>query len=306
MHKHEVRVFTIIFFLIVPALLFSDALPGPTVSAEWLNRHLDDRDIRIIDVSFDKESFLSGHVPNAVFLDWRGDLADPDEKHYSVLAREDFERLMRRIGVTRDTQLVFYDDFNNRLAIRALWVAEFYGHAGTAILEGGIRAWKARGYRTTGNSPEFPGTRYTVKDVHEGLNVDKDYVLNNLVNPNVMFVDGRSAGMYIGFIAGREIHTGETIARSGHLPGAVNQPWKDHMDSQSKFLDKTALETMYTNRGINRDLDAVVFYCNEGVHAAFDWFVAAKILGYENAKIYDGSMSEWAEDANLPLKIGLD
>lgn len=304
MDKNELRVIMIAVFLIVPALLFSDILPGPIVTVRWLNQHVDDRDIRIIDVSFQSDSFSAGHIPNAVFVDWRRDLADEGKKQYLVLPRENFEKLMSRIGVTQDTQLVFYDDFDNRLAIRALWVAEFYGHSKTAILEGGLQAWRAEGYRITNNSSVFPGTSYTVTNVHEGLNVDKEYVARNLNNPNVLFVDGRPASMYSGLVAGKAIHTGETIARRGHLPGAVNEPWKAHMDTRSEFLDEATLQTMFRDRGIDRDKEAVVFYCNEGVHAAFDWFVASKLLGYENAKIYDGSMSEWAEDANLPLRMG--
>jgi thiosulfate/3-mercaptopyruvate sulfurtransferase len=94
------------------------------------------------------------------------------------------------------------------------------------------------------------------------------------------------------------------VARRGHLPGAVNQPWKTLMDKDSLFLNESALQALLEEKGIVRNKQAVVFYCNEGVHAAFDWFVAAKILGYENATIYDGSMSEWAEDASLPLVLG--
>jgi thiosulfate/3-mercaptopyruvate sulfurtransferase len=304
MDNSRVKTFMIAVFLVVPAILFSDALPGPVVTAKWLKRHVDDEDIRIVDVSFEKKGYTAGHIPNAVFVDWRTELADPGEKHYFILPRPDFEKLMSRIGVTPGTRLVFYDDFNNRLAIRALWVAEYYGHSNAAILKGGVQAWEEGGYRLTENSPKFRSTRYTVRSVNSGLNVDKEFVRRNLSNPDVLFVDGRPAGMYTGLINGKAIHTGEMIARRGHLPGAVNQPWKALLDNHSEFLDEHTLEAMFRDRGIDRDRETVVFYCNEGVHAAFDWFVAAKILRYENAKIYDGSMSEWAEDERLPLVLG--
>ena len=304
MKKQKTTVFAAALFLLVPALSFSEALPGPMVTARWLNRHIGDPDVRIVDVSFEKDGYDDGHIPNAVFVDWRTDLADPGERHYFILPRSDFEKLMSRIGVTGDTQLVFYDDFDNRLAIRALWVAEYYGHTSAAILEGGVQAWKAKGYRLTGKAPQVPVTGYTVRSINSGLSVDKDFVARNLSNPDVLFVDGRPAGMYSGLVNGKAIHTGETIARRGHLPGAVNQPWKAHLDKDSMFLDRSVGRRMFAEKGIEPDKQAVVFYCNEGVHAAFDWFVAAKILGYENAKIYDGSMSEWAEDSNLPLEMG--
>jgi thiosulfate/3-mercaptopyruvate sulfurtransferase len=304
MNKRKLFVIMGVFLLTVPVILFSDTLPGPVVSAKWLMEHIDDRDVRIIDVSFERDRYATGHIPNAVFADWRTDLADPEGIHYFILPRRDFEELMSEIGVTRNTQLVFYDDFDNRLAIRALWVAEYYGHTNAAILEGGVQAWEDSGYRLTDNSPKFRSTRYTVRSVNSGLNVDKEYVRRNLSNPDVLFVDGRPRGMFTGVTNGKEIHTGEMVARRGHLPGAVNQPWKTLIDQQSAFLDENTLQAMFEEKGIVRSKQAVVFYCNEGVHAAFDWFVAAKILGYENAKIYDGSMSEWAADANLPLVLG--
>jgi thiosulfate/3-mercaptopyruvate sulfurtransferase len=304
MKSGKLKALVIVLFVWIPAILFAEVLPGPVVTAQWLNRHIDDSDIRIVDVSFRREDYATRHIPNAVFVDWRADLADPDKRHYYILPVRDFEALMGRIGVTGDTRLVFYDNFDNRLAIRALWVAEYYGHGNAAILEGGIQAWEASGYQVTNNSPRFGSTRYRVESINSGLNVDKEYVRRNLSNPDVLFVDGRPAGMYSGLVAGKAIHTGETIARRGHLPGAVNQPWKSHLDENSGFLDRDSLQAMFEDRGISRDKEAVVFYCNEGVHAAFDWFVAAKILGFENARIYDGSMSEWAEDASLPLSRG--
>lgn len=305
--KHRVMtIFLVALFLATPTVLFSDSLPGPVVTAKWLKDHIHDEDIRIVDVRFENEGYTDGHIPNAVFVDWRTDLADADKKHYSILPRSDFEQLMSRLGVTPDTQIVFYDDFNNRLAVRALWVVEYYGHTKAAILEGGVEAWDDSGYRLTDGVPKYKSTRYIVRSVNSGLNVDKEFVRRNLTNPDVLFVDGRPPGMYSGLVTGKAIHTGEEIARRGHVPGAVNQPWKTHMDKQSTFIDTAMLEQMYEAKGIEQNKHAVVFYCNEGVHAAFDWFVAAKLLGYTNAMIYDGSMSEWAEDANLPLEMGLD
>jgi thiosulfate/3-mercaptopyruvate sulfurtransferase len=291
-------------FVLVAICSFADDRPGPVISAEWLNQHIHDPDIRIVDVSFDKKGYDAGHIPNAVFVDWRTDLAEPDAEHYYILPRQEFEALMSRIGVTTDTRLIFYDDFDNRLAIRALWVSEYYGHESTAILEGGIQAWRAGGYQVTKNAPHPDRTSYAVRSVNRRLNADKEYVQRNLSSPDVLFVDGRPAGMYTGVVNGKEIHTGEPIARRGHLPDAVNLPWKSLMDQHSAFLDRDTLAEMFKERGIDQDGRTVVFYCNEGVHAAFDWFVAAKMLGFQDARIYDGSMSEWAEDWQLPLVRG--
>ena len=292
--------------LLLPAMSFAGHLPGSYVTPEWLFGHRADQDIRIIDVSLSRKDYDAEHIPESVFVDWRTDLAEADEKHYFILPRQAFEGLMSRIGVTRETHLVFYDNFDNRLAIRALWVAEYYGHPNTAILEGGIGAWKSRGHGATNRIPVYNRSRYIIETVNESLNVDRHYVERNLSNPKVLFVDGRPSGMYVRLVSGKAIHNDEWIARRGHLPGAVNLPWKSLMNNRAEFLDPNTLEAMYRERGIDEEKDAVVFYCNQGLHAAFDWFVAAKILGFDNARIYDGSMSEWAENPDLPLVMGRD
>jgi thiosulfate/3-mercaptopyruvate sulfurtransferase len=283
---------------------FSDSIAQGFVKPQWLHKHLNDADLRVVAVTFEQSDYEKGHIPGSVFVDWRTDLADQEEtRHYRIVSPEGFARTMERVGVSEHTTVVFYDDWNNRLAIRALWAAEYYGHANTAILEGGIWAWKQAGFTTTRNTPRYPRTTYEVETKHSELKTDLEFVRSHLDHSDVLIVDGRPEPMYTGMARGTVVHTGDKIERRGHIPKAVNLPWKLNIDNDDRFLDRDTLEALYASRGITGDVKTV-FYCNEGVHAVYDWFVAYKILGFKNVTVYDGSLAEWTDYPELPLSIG--
>lgn len=134
--------------------------------------------------------------------------------------------------------------------------------------------------------------------------MEKDFVKANLRNSNVMFGDSRPWKMYTGEKPGMIIHTRKEVSRRGHLPGAVHIPWKGNIDQRGHFLDKATLMEKYQEAGIEKD-KLVIFYCNEGVHAVYNWFVTTKILGFKRVKIYEGSMGEWADHPLLPMVSGI-
>jgi thiosulfate/3-mercaptopyruvate sulfurtransferase len=292
-------------FLIQYAAAASNSHSRGLVTPDWLKKNAGDKRIVVIDVSLTPQDYYNEHIPEAVYVEWKNELSDPKEKrYYKILPKESFERVMNKIGATNDSTLIFYDNLNNRLAIRALWVAAFYGHENAMVLEGGIGGWKSAGFETTEKIPVCPVTSYEVGKMKSEINVDKAYVRLNLRNMDVLFVDSRPWKMYTGEITGKMIHTGLDVARKGHLPGAVSIPWKSNINERDIFLDESDLMKLYGNQGLSK-YKTVVFYCNEGVHAAYNWFVATKILGFSNVKIYEGSMGEWADDLLLPMVSGL-
>jgi len=274
------------------------------VSPEWLNEPPEDVEVVVIDVSFDPEDYAEGHIPGAAFVHWNEDLSDEKEAFYRVPTKEQFESIMSRIGATRETQVVFYDNRHHRFAIRGVWVAHYYGHEKAAVLEGGLEAWLAAGFSLETIEREVAPTDYKVQEVNPRMNVDADYVENNLRNTDVVFVDSRPWKMFTGETPGIMIDKGQAVARIGHLPGALSLPWKENLTEPNAFLDVEALEKLYKGRGVDPD-KVTIFYCNEGLHAAFNWFVTTKLLGIENVKIYEGSMGEWASDAARPLVSGV-
>lgn len=284
---------------------FTEAVSKGYVTPQWLKAHADDPGLIIVDVSFKKSHYDKEHISGAVFLDWVSDLADPKEKkYYRVVPQEGFEKAMSRIGANPESLLVFYDNRQNRMAIRGLWVSAYYGHDRAVVLEGGIPAWRDAGFEISTEPPRTRPTAYKAKAVHKEMDVDKSFVFQNLKNPSVTFVDSRPREMFTGEAPGSIVHTGEKVARRGHIPGAVNLPWKLNIDRDSRFLSAKTLEDLYRSAGLAKD-KLLVFYCNEGLHAIFNWFVATKMLGYEKVKVYEGSMGEWADDPMLPMVSGV-
>lgn len=276
------------------------------VTPQWVKEHLNDQNLTIVYVSLNPQDYEKEHIPNSIYVDWKADLADKREKiHYEMVPKDDFEKLMSRIGATQDTTLIFYDNFNNRLALRALYVTAFYGHEKAAILEGGISSWKSAGFDTTHIVPAITSSNYSVMEIHSGIKVDKTYVEKNLRNKRVTFVDSRPWKMYTGETVGIMVNTGKEVARRGHLPGAINLPWKSNIDEKTMFLDGDTLMKMYREKGLKKGKGDIVFYCNEGVHGVFNWFVTSKILGFKNVTVYEGSMGEWAEDPLRPMVSGI-
>jgi len=261
-------------------------------------------DLVIVDVSCEPEDYANGHLPGAIHVCWKADLSDGQEFYYRVPSKAQFEAVMSRIGATPDSRLVFYDNRENRMAIRGLWVAEFYGHRNAAILEGGADAWRRAGYPLTKKVPTPTATAYRAARSESQMNVEYAWVHANLRNEGVHFVDSRPFAMFTGETQGLMIDKDREVARLGHLPNATNLPWKKNLAAQASFLDVQALKDLYSQMGITPD-KLTVFYCNEGLHAAFNWFVASKLLGNENVKIYEGSMGEWASDPKRPMVSGV-
>jgi thiosulfate/3-mercaptopyruvate sulfurtransferase len=304
--KRIILIFCIAFSVMAPRLSAEPNGSPWLVSSEWLNEHINDENLIVVDVSLSYQDYRKEHIPNSVYADWLVDLANKNEKtSYEMVLKEDFEAFMRRIGAQRDSTLVFYDNFQNRLAIRALFVTDYYGHQKTAVLDGGYMSWKQVALPMTSDIPHVEESHYTVDEIRPELVVDTEYVEWNLRNRDVIFVDSRPWEMYTGQAVGIMVNTGKEVARRGHLPGAISLPWKKSLNHQDTFKEADTLMTTFHEHGLKKGTHTIVFYCNEGVHGVFNWFVATKILGFPTVKVYEGSMGAWAEDPLRPMVTGI-
>src|SRR5258708_6926579 len=127
--------------------------PEVLASTDWVANHLNGPKIRIVESNEDPLLYPSGHIPGAVEVDWTRDLNDPVRRDY--LGREEFEALMRRIGVTKDTTVVFYGDRNNWWATYAFWVFQLFGHDKAKIMDGGRIKWDKEGRPLTKDVPQY-------------------------------------------------------------------------------------------------------------------------------------------------------
>ena len=133
------------------------AHPEVLVSTDWVEQHLNDPKVRVIESNEDTLLYSSGHVPGAVHVDWTTDLNDQIRRDY--ITREGFEALMSKIGATNDTTVVFYGDKNNWWACYAFWVFQLFGHTNAKVMDGGRLKWEKEGRATSRDVPSYPRYR---------------------------------------------------------------------------------------------------------------------------------------------------
>lgn len=301
---------------------------SPLVSTEWLAAHLDDPKMRIVDVRWrsryengrgisfdDHEGYLAGHVPGAVFGAMIADLSDPAHPVPDMLVPpEQFARVMERLGIANDTLVVAYDNMGFPLGSARLWWAlSYYGHDRVRVLDGGLRQWQAEGRPVSVEIPAVERATFTPR-VRPRWLASKDDVAAALGQPGVVIVDCLTPELYRG---GGERHLWGQ--RLGHIPGAVNIPYLVNVDPalaevtsaerervlacnrSFTFANPDTLASLYRDAGVLPDQE-VITYCGRG-YAAACGLLALKLLGYENASLYDGCWAEWSADPSLPTEV---
>jgi thiosulfate/3-mercaptopyruvate sulfurtransferase len=270
------------------------------VDTEWVAEHLQDPSVRLIESNEDVLLYDLGHIPGAVKIDWVDDLNDPLIRDY--LSKEGFEQLMRRLGVSNDTTVVFYGDKNNWWATYAFWVFQLFGHTNAKVMNGGRKKWVEEGRPLSTEVPQYPPTQYSAKERSDAeIRAFRDQVLEALKRDNVALVDVRSPDEYSGKKLHMPEYPQEGALRGGHIPGAQNIPWATAVQEDGTFKPREELEQIYGSKGITPDKD-VIAYCRIGERSSHTWFVLKYLLGYDNVQNYDGSWTEWGNSVGLPIE----
>ncbi len=278
------------------------AHPEVLVSTEWVAEHINDAKVRIIEVDYDPESaYEQGHIENAVLAWWKRDINDPVAR--DIISKEQFEELMSKLGVSNDTTLVLYGDFNNWFAAFAFWVFKYYGHEDIRIMNGGRKKWELENRTYTKDIPSFPSTDYKVKTINEEFRAYYDDVkkIVESKDPNYALVDVRSPKEYSGEITAPPEYPMEHAQRGGHIPSAKNIPWAKAVNDDGTFKNTEELKKLYEEYGITQDKN-VVAYCRIGERSSHTWFVLKYLLGYPKVRNYDGSWTEWGNMIRNPIE----
>ena len=274
------------------------------VDSDWLASYAYYPDVHIVELGRTPYEFAQAHIPGAKFVDWRTDISDQSQpEKYNILPRAEFEHLMERLGITRDSTIVLYDTLSNRASARMYWTLKYYMHDSVKVLDGGLRAWQAAGLELTDKPAEVELVSYEVDTVMASLLVDMRYVMGILSDSNHSVVDGRPFDQYTGDSQGKVYNTGTAHQRLGHIYGAHSVPWADNLEEDGTFKATEDLLEIYEIHKVFRD-KTVVTYCNEGFHAAMPWFVLSELLGYEDVRLYDSSMAEWGNLSETPMITG--
>ncbi|MGV3616049.1 MAG: sulfurtransferase [Fimbriimonas sp.] len=277
------------------------AVPDALVSTEWVAQHLSDPDVRIVESNEDPLLYASGHIPGAVEVDWTRDLNDPLTRDY--LQKEGFDALASRIGITKDTTVVFYGDKNNWWACYALWVFHLFGHTNCRIMDGGRIKWTKEGRTTSTERPKVEPTPYDAPVRDDKLfRAFRDQVLAH-VHQQGKLIDVRSPEEFNGTRLHMEAYPNEGALRGGHIPGAASVPWAKAVNPETgEFLPADQLEKLYVEGAGVYPADDVIVYCRIGERSSHTWFVLRYLLGFPQVRNYDGSWTEWGNLVGAPIE----
>lgn len=276
------------------------ARPDVLVSTEWVEQHLNDPNVRIVESDEDVLLYDTGHIPGAVKIDWVDDLNDKVRRDY--LSREDFERLMSSKGIANDTTVVFYGDKNNWWACYAFWVFQLFGHTNAKIMNGGRQKWIEEGRPLTKEVPQYPPTNYKAPERFDyAIRAFREQVLEHVIRGRPL-VDVRSPQEYTGELLHMPDYPQEGALRGGHIPGAKNIPWARAVNPDGTFKSVEELRQIYEQEnGLSPDQD-IIAYCRIGERSSHTWFVLTYLLGYPHVRNYDGSWTEWGNLVGVPIE----
>ena len=274
------------------------AHPEAIVSTDWLQTHLKDDDIRIVDCNvffINPNSYTEGHIPGAVSLEVMKQLSDPKGRvPWLILPSDQFESLMGKLGISNDTTVVVYDAFGGSWAARLWWALVYYGHDDVKMLNGGIRRWKAEG-REIETEPFIPSPAVFKANTQPNYISEIEDVNQAIKRDDIYLVDALTAEHHFGkkpFVP--------TLAPPGHIPTAINIPGPSNVSMETGlFLSPAELKEHWSRLKANSD-DKVIIYCGAGYYGAFDLF-ALHQLGYKRISLYDGSWKEWISDKSRPI-----
>ncbi|WP_017585799.1 sulfurtransferase [Nocardiopsis ganjiahuensis] len=269
------------------------------VDADWVEAHLDDDNVVLVEVDEDTSAYDKGHIPGAVKIDWKTDLQDPVRRDF--VDRTGFEKLLSAKGIANDDQVILYGGNNNWFAAYAYWYFKLYGHDNVRLLDGGRKKWELDSRELVKEVPERAATQYEAKEQDSSIRAFRDEVVEAIGTKDL--VDVRSPDEFTGKLLAPAHLPQETSQRPGHIPTARNIPWAKTANEDGTFKTAEELRELYTEAGVDLDKD-IIAYCRIGERSSHTWFALHEIVGLENVKNYDGSWTEYGSLVGVPVELG--
>ena len=274
------------------------ANPEALVGTGWLEEHLDDPTIRIVEVDEDVTAYEKGHIPGGIGWDWNVDLKAPVGRNF--IDQAGLRALLRATGVDAGTTVVLYGGNNNWFAAYAYWLLRYLGFDAVKLLNGGRKKWELESRLLTDGVPAHAEGNITIDaGVRSELRIFRNQVLARV--GRAAFVDVRSPEEYRGELLAPPHLPQEQSQVPGRIPGAANIPWSKAANEDGTFRSADELRTLYADAGVTPDVE-VVAYCRIGERSSHTWFVLHELLGYPDVKNYDGSWTEYGSLVGEPVE----
>ena len=246
------------------------------ITPNELLKKIEKPDLILVD-SRSYKDYLEGHIPGAVNLDFFYYHWSDTSKDGIKAFEKQMENLLTFLGVTNDKTVVFYDEVSGMSAARGVWTLMYFSHPKTFMLDGGFKKWKSLGLVTETKTNGFKPEKFSGK-INKDVFAGYEYVNKKI--GKIKILDARSKDEYDGITI--------RAARKGHIPTAINIDWIQNVNDDGTMKSNEDLAKMYN---FSKD-DEIVTYCQGGYRAA-NSFVALKLLGFKNVKVYLGSWGEW-------------
>jgi len=264
------------------------------VSSKWLNKSLQEADMRIVHVS-DESNYKSQHIPNAQNTSiekWRV----AQGKFLVVRSNKEIQDEIQRLGIDEKSRVVLYAPINSPkdllMATYIYWALNYHGITDVALLDGGLSEWEKGGFELSEKASITKKSNYKVS-INSTILADKAYVMKNI--QKVPMIDARPADRYLG------ITPTDTVARDGHIKGAMSYSWNYSVDNDYKLKDVKKLDSLFQDGyGLDKSSE-VLLYCTGGLETSFNYFVLSGVLGYKHVRLYDASMKEWGNSDDTPM-----
>lgn len=276
--------------------------PGALVETSWLEANLGNPGLVILDCALDyltgsprnRDDWLRGHIPGSVFADLEELSDDASDLPLMAPRPEHFAGMMAALGLGRDSLVVLYDNAWNMCAARIWWMLRAHGFTRAVVLNGGWRKWCLEKRPVSRTASDPVQAAFPLKP-GPACFVGKDAVARNLATRRACVIDALAPEVFRGDV--------KRYARPGHIPGSINIPAVSLVNRETgAYLPAKELAEMFGRGGLG-GRRRVITYCGGGVAACSVAF-ALFLLGYDEVRVYDGSLIEWAADRSLPMELG--
>ncbi|MCW2939543.1 MAG: Thiosulfate sulfurtransferase [Actinomycetia bacterium] len=269
------------------------------VDAAFVEAHLDDPGLVLVEVDEDVSAYDKGHIRGAVKIDWKSELQDPVRRDF--VDKTGFEQLLSGKGIANDDLVILYGGNNNWFAAYAYWYFKLYGHGNVKLLDGGRKKWELDSRELVVDVPSRPSTDYKAQDQDLSIRAFRDEAVEAIGTKNL--IDVRSPDEFSGKLLAPAHLPQEQAQRAGHIPTARSIPWSKAANDDGTFKSDDELRQIYADAGVDLN-KATVAYCRIGERSSHTWFALRELLGLSDVKNYDGSWTEYGSLVGVPIELG--